>query len=106
MDNNFPQGIRAFKPRPNAPEWIIGDISINRDELVAWLQNQPNEVKLQLLLSKKDTFYLKINDWKPAEKPDFHTSPTEQFPNGINMATHPLNSETEQKAYDEALKDW
>lgn len=106
MDNNFPQGIRAFKPRPNAPEWIISDLIIKKDELLVWLENQPNEVKLQMCLSKKDTFYLKVNDWKPAEKPTHFTSPTDGFENGIDMSKHPLNSEIEQKAYDKELSDW
>jgi hypothetical protein len=106
METTFPEGIRAFKPTPNAPQWIISDLTINKAELLVWLQNQPNEVKLQVCLSKKDTFYLRINDWKPTEKPTHFTSPTEEFPSGINMATHPLNSATEQKAYDDELKDW
>jgi len=31
------------------------------------------------------------------------TSPTDGFPNGIDTAKHPLNSDTQQKAYDEEL---
>ena len=35
----------------------------------------------------------------------FLTSPTDGFENGIDMAKHPLNSDTEQANYDKTLAD-
>ncbi len=34
-----------------------------------------------------------------------HTSPTPEFPYGIDMENHPLNSDTQQKEYDRELTD-
>lgn len=50
-----------------------------------------------VMLSVKEYRKLKLAE----EKQSHLTSPTNEFPNGINMATHPLNSDMEQKTIDE-----
>ena len=39
----FPIGMRAFAPRPNVPEWVVGNLVISIDEFIAFLNS--DEVK-------------------------------------------------------------
>ena len=60
----FPNGIKAFKPNDIAPEFVKADILINKSELIRWLDDKDNEVKLTVKLSQKGTYYLEVNEYK------------------------------------------
>ena len=60
----FPNGINAFKPNDKAPEFVKADILINKSELIRWLDDKDNEVKLTVKLSQKGTYYLEVNEYK------------------------------------------
>lgn len=63
-NNNFPEGIRTFTPNAKAPSFVKADFLINRDEMISWLQTQPQEVKLSLKESKSGSkLYLSINNF-------------------------------------------
>ena len=61
----FPKGIRFFEKHENAPDYIIGKISINKSELIEWLNTKDEKINLNVLLSKKDKPYLSVDNWKP-----------------------------------------
>ena len=63
----FPIGIRAYKPNSNAPEYIITELDIQRDDFLAWLHSQGERVKLTVKLSKSGTYYVQVNDYKVNE---------------------------------------
>ena len=54
MDNKFVDGLFIKAPRPNAPDFVKGSISIKREELMSWLSNRGDE-----------WVNLDVNDWKP-----------------------------------------
>ena len=60
----FPNGIKAFKPNDKSPEFVKADILINKSELIRWLDDKDNEVKLTVKLSQKGTYYLEVNEYK------------------------------------------
>lgn len=64
----FPNGIKAFKPNDKAPEFVKADIIINKSELIQWLDDKDNEVKLTVKLSKGGTYYLEVNEYKPKQQ--------------------------------------
>lgn len=64
----FPTGIRAYKPNSNAPEYIIAELDIQRDDFLAWLHSQGDRVKLTVKLSKTGTYYVQVNDFKVREE--------------------------------------
>lgn len=66
---NFPDGLRAFKPNDNAPDFIKADLEIEKAKLIAWLSGQPDKVRLQIKLSKKGTYYAQVNDYQKANQP-------------------------------------
>lgn len=104
MEDKFPKGISISKPHGNAPVFVKARLGINVQKAVEWLEQVKNEngyVNIDVLLSKEGNLYLKHNDFKPEKKKeDWTTSPTEEFPNGIDMSVHPLNSPEDQKKYD------
>lgn len=67
MENKFVDGMIAKAPSDKAPEWIIANVSLKRDELIPWLQGQPdNWINLQLKRSDRSgKLYFAVDQWKP-----------------------------------------
>lgn len=70
----FPDGIRFFKPRDNAPKTIKGNMVIELGKLIDFCEKQgikPDEqLRIDLRKSEtKGTYYFTLNTWKPT-KPD------------------------------------
>lgn len=78
----FPDGVRAFKPRNGAPDFVKGSIVISPRKLVDWLKANPEflseyegekQLKLDLMDGTKG-FYLSVNTYKKEtadKQPDF-----------------------------------
>jgi hypothetical protein len=69
MEKQFVNGIRAFKPNDNAPEFVIANLEINKNELLAFLNGQPDKIKVDMKRSQKGGFYLEVNTWQPKQDP-------------------------------------
>lgn len=69
-DKQFADGIYFNEPHPNAPDFVLGSISIDMGKFLIFLQKQPEEkVRLDILRSQKnDKPYIVVNDWKPQKK--------------------------------------
>ena len=70
-DMIFVNGLRASKPRDKAPDFVKADLSINRLELITWLESQSGEwVNAQILDSKKNpgTWYIKVDTYDEDKK--------------------------------------
>ena len=75
MEAKFPKGIRAFKPRENAPDFVVTELVINLKELgVFWRENDDlltdykgeDQLKLTVLKSKDGTKHnIQVNTFKP-----------------------------------------
>ena len=70
----FIGGLFVNAPRPNAPDFVKGSISINAGKFVNWLKenreliNEKGYINIDLLESQKGDWYAKVNDWKPEKK--------------------------------------
>ena len=71
-DKIYPKGIRVFKPREGAPDWVLGQVVVTPVELVEWVQanlqytseyNGSKQIKLDLLKGK-DGPYIAVNTYK------------------------------------------
>lgn len=71
-DTKLAEGFFFERPRPNAPEFVKGRMSVKVDEAILFLQEFKNEggyVNLDLLLSKNgENLYFKLNEWRPTPK--------------------------------------
>ena len=79
----FPDGIRFFKPRDNAPKTIKGNMVIELSKLVDWAEQQgikgDQQLRIDLRKSEtKGTYYFTLNTWKPSQK-DAPTSENSRF---------------------------
>lgn len=107
--------IKGLFVKPAKPDFVLAKLGIKVDAFIEYLQeNKKADGYINIdILDYKGVPYAKLNDWKPTEqvfekpeKPNFHTSPTDEFPEGIDMYNHPLNSPDEQKQYAQTLEDW
>lgn len=75
MEQKFPKGIRAFKPRETAPQFVVTELVIDPKELVQYCKENQNlmsdykgaeQLKLTILTSKDGTRHnIQVNTFKP-----------------------------------------
>lgn len=61
----FVDGLRVFAPGEGAPDYIIANLAIEREELAAWLRTHPEKVRIDIKRSKTGKLYAAVNNWKP-----------------------------------------
>jgi hypothetical protein len=72
-ENRFPKGLFFKEKNANAPEWVLGKISIKKQELIEWLQNEQGDwVNLDVNISKDGKPFVKVDDWKPKNDNPFN----------------------------------
>jgi hypothetical protein len=76
-DKIFADGF-IFKRKDNAPEFVIGAMSVKVDEAISFLkEHQKNGwVNLDVKQSKSGKYYLELDTWVP--KPQNNTEEVEQ----------------------------
>lgn len=72
----FVDGMIFKKKHDNAPDFVLGSVSIKADELTAFLEKHKKDdgwVNIDLLKSKEGKPYFKLNTFKPEPKEDTET---------------------------------
>ncbi len=65
-DKKFIDGLIFKPPHENAPDFIIAKISIEREDVIAWLEQQSGDwINADLKESKEGKLYASVDDWKP-----------------------------------------
>ena len=68
----FPKGLFINKKREDAPDFVLGSLSVKRDEFIEWAEEQEVDEKgyfrIDILKSKEGKPYLKLNEWKEEPK--------------------------------------
>jgi hypothetical protein len=77
MENKYPQGIRLFGPKENAPSFVKGQMIITPKEFLEWIKANPDflteykgekQIRLQLLERKDGKgLNLVVDTYKPKE---------------------------------------
>lgn len=66
-EKKFIDGLIVKPPRDGAPEYLVGKLSMKRQELIAWLQQQDGEwVNADIKIAQSGKWYAQVDDWKPA----------------------------------------
>lgn len=80
-DRVFAKGFFVEHPRPGAPSFVKGRISIKAPDAIAFINANANAsgyVNLDLQESTDGTkMYLALNDWKPGRQEEVHATPME-----------------------------
>jgi len=78
-ENKFVDGMFFNPKNEKAPEFVRGGISFHKEQFMNWLQkqeaNDKGYIKTDMLLSKQNKIYFKLNDWKPEKS----FNPTEEI---------------------------
>lgn len=65
-DTKFINGLIVKPKRDGAPDYVICKLSIKRQELIAWLQQQDGEwINADVKESQGGKLYAAVDDWKP-----------------------------------------
>lgn len=65
MDNKFIDGL-IFKIPERKPDYVVGKISIKKEDFISFISKLEGDwVNIDLLISKGNKPYAKLNDWKP-----------------------------------------
>ena len=71
--SDLADGIYFNPPHENAPDFVLGSISMRPEQFTDWLsRQQPNEkgyVRLSVKRSKAGKIYVALDDYKPKETP-------------------------------------
>lgn len=68
-DTKFIEGLIVKPPRENAPSYVIGKISMRREALIQWLQQQTGEwINADIKESQGGKWYAAVDDWKPNQQ--------------------------------------
>jgi hypothetical protein len=65
-DVKFINGLIVKAPNENAPDYVICKLSIKRQDLIAWLQQQDGEwINAEVKESQGGKLYAAVDEWKP-----------------------------------------
>jgi hypothetical protein len=65
-ENNFIDGLIVKAPHQNAPDFVKAKLSIKREDLIGWLQQQTGEwINADIKESRAGKWYAAIDNWKP-----------------------------------------
>lgn len=65
-DIKFIDGLIVKAPNERAPEYVKAKLSIKRQELIGWLQQQSGDwVNADIKVSQGGKWYAAVDDWKP-----------------------------------------
>jgi hypothetical protein len=66
---NFARGFYFDEPKDTAPEWVVGKVSINKQQFLGWLEKQGTNdkgyVRLDVKRSKDGKIYAALDTWQP-----------------------------------------
>ncbi|MCW0413519.1 hypothetical protein NG831_06330 [Xanthomonas sacchari] len=65
-DKKFITGLLLKPKHERAPDYVICKLSIKREELIAWLQEQDGEwINADVKESQNGKLYAQVDEWKP-----------------------------------------
>jgi len=118
MENNtqtekvFVNGMMIRMPNDKAPEFVLLEQSIKVKDFFEFCKQNMDEkgwLNITIKRSQKGTIYSELNQWKPKTNPEqaqsyndnkYKTSPSPEFPNGVNAYNHPLTTDKEREEMD------
>jgi hypothetical protein len=81
-ETRFIDGLIVKAPHERAPEYVKAKLSIKREELIGWLQQQDGEwINADVKVSQQGKWYAAVDDWKPnqgGERPQRREAPAQR----------------------------
>lgn len=117
-ENTFTKGLFIKMPPTTAPDFVLLNISVKPQEFFKWCQEHLTEdsrgwVNIQIKRSKDGSkIYGQLDNFKPKTNPEqthayndnkYKTSPSPEFPNGVDAYNHVLTTDKEREVMDKEL---
>lgn len=64
----FVNGVRVFKPFPNAPDFVKFSGVITKKDITEWLKTQKDEIKFVVKESRKGGYYVEVDTFVPTKR--------------------------------------
>ncbi len=74
----YPKGIIGFTKNDKAPDWVVGSMVINPNQLFEWLSgegkqyltdyNNNKQLRLHLAHTRDGKLSISVDTWKPAQQ--------------------------------------
>lgn len=65
-DTQFIDGLLVKAPNERAPDYVKAKLSMRREALIAWLQQQDGEwINADVKVSQNGKWYAAVDNWKP-----------------------------------------
>jgi hypothetical protein len=76
-DKIFANGFLFKDKNENAPEWVIGKMSIKVDEATEWLNDHADKgwVNIEIKRSQSGKPYMELDTWKPTPQDEPKAAP-------------------------------
>jgi len=66
QDKEFVNGLSIKAPKEKAPEFVKASGSINKQNMIQWLQSKPDEwINFNVLVGRSGNWYAEVDNWKP-----------------------------------------
>jgi len=67
-DTQFIDGLIVKAPHEKAPDFVKAKLSINREQMIKWLQMQNGDwINADVKVSRNGKWYAAVDDWKPPD---------------------------------------
>lgn len=72
QDKVFADGF-IFKRSDNAPDWVVGKLSVKVEDAIAFLKSNAKNgwVNLNINSAKSGKYYMEVDTWESKAKPEF-----------------------------------
>jgi hypothetical protein len=67
----FVEGIRVYGPGKNTPSFVKANLNFNSNELMVWLNSQPENFVVDIKESKNGKYYMAVSEFTPKAKPEY-----------------------------------
>jgi hypothetical protein len=86
-ETELARGFYFDEPKENAPNWVVGKVSINKEQFLGWLEkqkaNDKGYVRLDVKRSKEGKIYASLDTWKPSGERRQEPVPAVDMDDGI-----------------------
>jgi len=68
-ETQFVEGLIAKAPNDRAPDYIKAKLSIKREELIAWLEQQDGDwINAEVKEGRSGKWYVAVDNWQPEQR--------------------------------------
>lgn len=68
MEKQFVDGMQVYKPNEKAPDFVKANVVVKRDELLGWLKDKGETVRIDIKEGRTGKYYAEVNTYQREAK--------------------------------------